>query len=173
MEVGGSGVKLLFSQNQNWILSGGFVVELKMFVCTDCHMAKCLTKLFYCNNCTGYICPDCVKGFKSEECLLVPLCELCSLKQDNAAETELLEICREVEKEHEQQLLSELGGLENFPGGVNMDVTEYLNEKPSSQREVLNFEDVLDFWCNTPWWWDKEMAKQSQVGMEVRDDLKD
>ena len=68
-------------------------------------------------------------------------------------------------KEHEQQLLSELG-LENFPGGVNMDVTEYLNEEEK-------FQDVLDFWCNTPWWWDEEMAKRSQVGMEVREDLKD
>ena len=36
-----------------------------------------------------------------------------------------------------------------------------------------NFEQVLNFWCDTPWWWNDNLAIQLQMGAEPRDDLKD
>ena len=80
----------------------------------------------------------------------------------------LILLCEEIEKDNEQFLLSQMGGLDNFPLGVNMDVVEHVGN-----LQVDRFDNVLNFWCDTPWWWNEELAKKLQMEGNPRVDLKD
>ena len=84
--------------------------------------------------------------------------------QENA-QLELVNLCDEIEKE---QLLStldipnitfEIYDPQDPQGGEAQD--------PQGGEAQDNFEHVLNFWCDTPWWWDDDLAVKLQMGPPI------
>ena len=129
-----------------------------MFVCCDCKVTKCLSKIIYCNYCPNMTCNMCYKSI-SENGMHYIGCELCMMKQDtilkyklDTSEYEIVKLCEQIEHENEQDLLSLMGGLQNFPEGVCMDTSSF-ELPPEDDVKDDEFEKVLNFWCDSPWWW--------------------
>ena len=101
--------------------------------------------------------------------MIVSLCELCDMREkalakynDIQMELEFISLCEEIEKDNEAQIVDMLWG--DVEGDVEGEVKLFFEEKLSSLPVDKKFESVLDFWCETAWWWDEEQARRLTEG---------
>lgn len=121
-----------------------------------------MSQVMYCGNCPKLTCAKCCKGgHATSECRIVPLCELCHMKEEALAQyfqakaqMELVTLCEEIEKDHELSTLS-------IP---NITFEAFDPQPPEKGITPDNFEHVLNFWCTSPWWWNDELAFNLQMG---------
>jgi hypothetical protein len=125
-------------------------------MCCDCKNMKGLKDIVYCSKCPKFTCATCVRGH-CEDDMILSLCELCDMKEQalakyNASQSELklIALCEEIEREHEAQIIGMLSGEESYE--------LFSPEQLSNLHGDKKFHSVLDFWCDTAWWWDEKLA---------------
>ena len=128
---------------------------MEMFMCCDCKKLKGLVDIVYCTKCPKL---TCVRGHHQDN-MIVQLCELCDMREaalvkynGQHMELELISLCEEIEKEHEAQMVGLLS--------VEEDNELFSQEQLSNLHGDKQFESIIDFWCDTAWWWDEEQARR-------------
>ena len=126
-----------------------------MFRCCDCKNIKVLTEQVCCSICKNFTCITCVKGSPQDN-TIVCLCKLCDMKEkavtkynDTQTELTLFLLCEEIENESKGKVVEEI------PVDLSKDLS-FKNEEKLDFFRDKKFQSILNFWCDSPWWWDEE-----------------